>query len=105
MKRYKYLEIKSGTNIHPGIALAQGIQILDIASKIATDQNDIDRMVKISMKWLTVGERLAAIMDEDDEETEEELEDDGSEEKPEFGFGLGKQALKRKEGEDDAAGN
>lgn len=102
MKKYKYLEIKSGTNIHPGIALAQGIQILDIASKIATDQNDIDRMVKISMKWLTVGERLAEIMEESDDEDEEELEEDDAE-KPGFGFGLVKQETERKEGGDDAA--
>jgi len=101
MRRYKYLEIPSGTNIHPGIALAQGIQILDIASKIATDQNDIDRMIKISMKWITVGERLANVMEEDDTE-DDEVEEETDSEKPEFGFGLGKQAIERKEAGDDA---
>lgn len=91
VKKYEYLEIEGGKSIHPGIAISQAVQLLDLAAAIATDARDVDRMVKVSTKWLVMGERLAEIMEIDD--------DDEPEEEPEaakgYGFhgGLGKQII------------
>ena len=96
IKKYEYLEIEGGKPIHPGIAIAQAVQLLDLAALMATDTKDIDRMIRVSTKWLIMGERLNEIMEvvESDQVEEEKLN---------LGFGFNasmeRQGLK-KEGEE-----
>lgn len=97
-RKYEYLEIEDGKSIHPGIAIAQAVQLLDLAASMATDTKDIDRMVKVSTKWLTMGERLAEIM-----EVVESDEEESPEEKVSLGFGFGsgmERQDSKKEGEE-----
>jgi hypothetical protein len=99
VRKYEYVEIESETQIHPGIAIAQAVQLLDLAASMATDTKDIDRMVKVSTKWLNMGERLVKIMeDEDDDAPEEDVK-----QAIEYGFkaGLTKQILEKGEVEED----
>jgi len=99
-RKYEYQEIPGESQIEPGLAIAQAMQLLDLAALMATDNKDIDRMVKISTKWLNMGERLANIM--------EVTEDDGEMPNEEFqkvelsfGFGPGMEKAEQKEGETD----
>lgn len=85
-RKYEYLEIEDGKSIHPGIAISQAAQLLDLAASMATDTKDIDRMIKVSTKWLTMGERLAEIMEVVDSDEDEE---ENPEEKITLGFGFG----------------
>lgn len=100
MTKYEYLEIPEGSQIEPGIAFAQAMQLLDLAGSMATDTKDIDRMVKVSTKWLSMGERLAAIMEVVEEEGE--MPEEGFQ-KVQLGFGFGPNMEKaeEKEGETD----
>jgi hypothetical protein len=81
-KKYEYMSIEGGRALHPGLPIAQAVHLLDLAATMATDKQDIDQMVKISSRWLTMGERLAEILEVDDSGDEEESE----EEKAGFGF-------------------
>jgi hypothetical protein len=97
-KKYEYLEIPGESPLEPGLAIAQAMQLLDLAASMATDNKDIDRMVKISTKWLNMGERLATIM----EVVEEGEEPEGGFQKVQLGFGFGPNMEKaEKEGEID----
>lgn len=103
-KKYEYLEIEQGANIHPGIAISQAVQLLDLAGLMATDLRDVDRMVKVSNRWLSMGIQLADIMEEkDDEDSEEEPEKE--KEKKSYGFsaGLDKQIIEKSEEESDGS--
>jgi hypothetical protein len=102
MTKYEYLEIPDGSQIEPGIAFAQAMQLLDLAGSMATDTKDIDRMVKVSTKWLNMGERLAAIMEVAEEEDENETQEEGFQKvELKFGFGPNMEKAEEKEGEAD----
>jgi hypothetical protein len=99
VKKYEYQEIPGESPLEPGLAIAQAMQLLDIAASMATDNKDIDRMVKISTKWLSMGERLANIMEVVEEEGEES---DGFQKvQLTFGFGPNMEKAEEKEGETD----
>lgn len=99
-RKYEYQEIPSETQIEPGLAIAQAIQLLDLAALMATDNKDIDRMVKISTKWLNMGERLAGIMEVVEEEGE--MPEEGFQKvELKFGFGPNLERAGDKEGETD----
>lgn len=98
-KKYEYLEIPGESPIDPGLAIAQAMQLLDLAASMATDNKDIDRMIKISTKWLNMGERLATIMEVSEEGEEPEAEFQKVELK--FGFGPNMEKAEEKEGETD----
>lgn len=51
--------------------IKQSVTLMDLAAKMATDQGDIDRMAKLSMKMLSIGATLAEILEEEEEEPEE----------------------------------
>jgi hypothetical protein len=99
-RKYEYLEIPGESPLEPGLAIAQAMQLLDLAASMATDTKDIDRMVKISTKWLNMGERLAAIMEVVEEEGEEP-EEGFQKVELKFGFGPNMEKAEDKEGETD----
>ena len=99
-RKYEYQEIPSESQIDPGLAIAQAMQLLDLAALMATDNKDIDRMVKISTKWLNMGERLAGIMEVVEEEGE--MPEEGFQKvQLTFGFGPNMEKAEEKEGETD----
>lgn len=104
MKKYEYQEIPGESPLEPGLAIAQAMQLLDLAASMATDNKDIDRMVKISTKWLNMGERLATIMEVVEEDGEEP---EGGFQKVQLGFGFGPnmERVDEKEGEADDGAN
>lgn len=83
MRKYEYVEIEDNAPIHPGLAIAQGIQLLDLASAMATDNKDIDKMTSISLQWIDTGVRLTEIMEEIEDEKEPP-----EKEKITLGFGM-----------------
>lgn len=98
-RKYEYQEIPGESQIDPGLAIAQAMQLLDLAALMATDNKDIDRMVKISTKWLNMGERLAKIMEVVEEEGE--MPEEGFQ-KVQLGFGFGPNMEKAEEKEGEA---
>lgn len=82
-KKYEYMSIEGNQVLHPGLPIAQAVHLLDLAATMATDKQDIDQMVKISTKWLTMGERLAELLEVEEKSDEDE---ESTEEKAGFGF-------------------
>lgn len=98
-KKYKFFPLEDGDKISPSIAITSAVQLLDLAAEIAVDAKDVDKMLKVSDKWLDFGERLAEYPGVEDEDDEEESE---SEITKGFGFVRDEKSIMEvAEGDDD----
>lgn len=97
MKKHEYLPIEGDTSMNPGLAFSQAVQLLDLAGSIATDSEDVDKMLNVSTRWMDMGERFAEI-GVGDEDDEVEIE---TKEKIPYGFaaGIEKQIIEKEAGD------
>lgn len=80
-KKIKYKPVKQEETIDISLAFSQASALLDQAAKKAMESNDVNALVKVADRWITIGSLLAA-------DTEEECEDHvDTNQKTQFGFG------------------
>lgn len=99
VKRYSYQEIEAGSDVDPGTAFTQALHLLELASKMSVDSKNVPQVLKVTSKWMELGERLNQLIEESDE-PEEEVEEEEKPKRGDFGFshgGLDKQITEVKE--------